>query len=151
MSLPAFVADLLTPQDLDALVFPDSMGGYMRGTNVRRRWWSRAVAAAELFPEDRNEHCRGVKGGMRVQALRAAPHGCIPSDPGRRQHQSASEMPGHEFAGLMLDRHGHLYGSDVEAVGVAINDLLTRNLGKMWARRGLARIPALSCEPQASH
>lgn len=50
VSLPAFVADLLTPQDLDALVFPHSMGGYMRGTNVRRPWWSRAVAAAELFP-----------------------------------------------------------------------------------------------------
>jgi hypothetical protein len=31
--------------------------------------------------------------------------------------------------GLTLDRYGHLYGSDVEAVGVAINDLLTRNCG----------------------
>ena len=50
MSLPAFVADLLVPGDPDALVFPDSEGGYMRGSNVRRRWWSQAVAAAELFP-----------------------------------------------------------------------------------------------------
>jgi adenylate cyclase len=33
-------------------------------------------------------------------------------------------------AGLTLDRYGHLYGSDVEAVGVAINDLLTRNCGQ---------------------
>ena len=31
-------------------MFPDSQGGHMRGTNVRRRWWSDAVAAAELFP-----------------------------------------------------------------------------------------------------
>lgn len=38
VSLPAFVADLLTPGDRDALVFPDSGGGYMRGSNVRRRW-----------------------------------------------------------------------------------------------------------------
>lgn len=37
---------------------------------------------------------------------------------------------GHESAGLTLDRYGHLYGSDVEAVGVAINDLLTRNCGQ---------------------
>lgn len=27
-------------------------------------------------------------------------------------------------------RYGHLYGSDVEAVGVAINTLLTRNCGQ---------------------
>ena len=39
-------------------------------------------------------------------------------------------MLGHESAGLTLDRYGHLYGSDVEAVGVAINDLLTRNCGQ---------------------
>jgi integrase len=57
---------------------------------------------------------------------------------------------GHESAGLTLDRYGHPYGSDVEAVGVAINDLLTRNCGQMWARRGQAGIPAPGCEPQNS-
>jgi integrase len=55
VSLPAFVADLLQKNQtrsssLEELVFPDSQGGHMRGTNVRRRWWSDAVAAAELFP-----------------------------------------------------------------------------------------------------
>jgi integrase len=50
VSLPAFVAELLTRGETDALVFPDSEGGHMRGTNVRRRWWSQAVAGAELFP-----------------------------------------------------------------------------------------------------
>lgn len=39
-------------------------------------------------------------------------------------------MLGHESAGLTLDRYGHLYGSDVEAVGVAINALLTRDCGQ---------------------
>jgi integrase len=43
VSLPASVVDLLGPRspqrgDLDALVFPDSEGGHMRGSNVRRRW-----------------------------------------------------------------------------------------------------------------
>ena len=38
-------------------------------------------------------------------------------------------MLGHESAALTLDRYGHLYGSDVEAVGVAINALLTRECG----------------------
>jgi hypothetical protein len=38
-------------------------------------------------------------------------------------------MPGRESAGLTLDRYGHLYTSDVEAVGVAINELLTQKCG----------------------
>ncbi len=50
VSLPAFVSDRLAPGDREALVFPDSEGGHMRGTNVRRRWWSDAVAMAGLFP-----------------------------------------------------------------------------------------------------
>jgi hypothetical protein len=44
--------------------------------------------------------------------------------------KALQNMLGHESAGLTLDRYGHLYGSDVEAVGVAINDLLTRNCGQ---------------------
>jgi hypothetical protein len=39
-------------------------------------------------------------------------------------------MLGRESAGLTLDRCGRLYGSDVEAVGVAINALLTRQCGQ---------------------
>ena len=33
--------------------------------------------------------------------------------------KALQNMLGHESAGLTLDRYGHLYGSDVEAVGVA--------------------------------
>ena len=39
-------------------------------------------------------------------------------------------MLGHESARLTLDRYGHLYGSAVEAAGVAINALLTRDCGQ---------------------
>jgi len=39
-------------------------------------------------------------------------------------------MLGHESAGLTLDRYGNLYGSDVEAVGVAVNDLLIPECGQ---------------------
>ncbi|MCW1159658.1 hypothetical protein [Mycobacterium tuberculosis] len=35
----------------ELLAFPDSAGGYMRGSHVRRRWWSQAVTAAQLFPQ----------------------------------------------------------------------------------------------------
>jgi hypothetical protein len=47
-----------------------------------------------------------------------------------RTRKALQNMLGHESAGLTLDRYGHLYGSDVEAVGVAINDLLTRKCGQ---------------------
>ena len=45
-------------------------------------------------------------------------------------------MLGHESAGLTLDRYGHLYESDVEAVGVAINSLLTRDCVQNVASSG---------------
>ena len=44
--------------------------------------------------------------------------------------EALQNMLGHESAGLTLDRYGHLCGSDVEAVGVAINELLTRSCGQ---------------------
>jgi hypothetical protein len=43
--------------------------------------------------------------------------------------KAPQNMLGHESAGLTLDRYGHLYGSDVEAVGVAINVFLTGTCG----------------------
>ncbi|MCV7214717.1 site-specific integrase [Mycobacterium crocinum] len=130
VSLPAFVADLLVPGEPDALAFPDSQGGHMRGANVRRRWWSDAVAAAELFP-----HIEKNSAGELVTVCDFKLH--------ELRHTAASlaiqaganikslqNMLGHESAALTLDRYGHLYGSDVEAVGVAINALLTRECGQ---------------------
>jgi integrase len=125
VSIPAFVADLLAPGDPDALVFPDSAGGHMRGTNVRRRWWSDAVAAAELFP--RVEGDRMVY-DFKIHELRhTAASLAIQAGANIKALQN---MLGHESAGLTLDRYGHLYGSDVEAVGVAVNALLTRKCGQ---------------------
>lgn len=50
VALPATVAALLTPRLDDALVFPDSAGGWMRGSNVRRRWWAKALSDAGFRP-----------------------------------------------------------------------------------------------------
>jgi integrase len=125
VSLPAFVGELLKPRDPDALVFPDSAGGYMRGTNVRRRWWAQAVAAAELFPRTVGE---SVVYDFKLHELRhTAASLAIQAGANIKALQN---MLGHESAGLTLDRYGHLYGSDVEAVGIAINALLTRNCGQ---------------------
>jgi hypothetical protein len=43
---------------------------------------------------------------------------------------SLQNMLGHESASLTLDRYGHLYASDVAAVGVATNALLIRDCGQ---------------------
>jgi integrase len=136
VSVPAFVADLLKPGDADALVFPDSAGGYMRGSNVRRRWWSQAVAAAELFPRIGTDAAGQptVVFDFKLHELRhTAASLAIQAGANIKALQN---MLGHESAGLTLDRYGHLYGSDVEAVGVALNELLTRNCGQNVAAEG---------------
>jgi integrase len=130
VSVPAFVADLLAPGESDALVFPDTEGGHMRGTNVRRRWWSNAVAAAALFPRTVVDEAgeQSTVYDFKLHELRhTAASLAIRAGANIKALQN---MLGHESAGLTLDRYGHLYGSDVEAVGVAINDLLTRECGQ---------------------
>jgi integrase-like protein len=63
--------------------------------------------------------------------------------------KALQNMLGHESAGLTLDRYGHLYGSDVEAVGVAINNLLiTRDCGQNVATGSIvADLPVWKTPP----
>lgn len=131
VSLPALVGDMLfSAGDDGALVFPDSTGGYMRGSNVRRRWWFQAVAAAGLFPRTVTDAAgeQRVIYDFKLHELRhTAASLAIQAGANIKALQN---MLGHESAGLTLDRYGHLYGSDVEAVGVAVNALLTRDCGQ---------------------
>jgi integrase len=138
VAVPAFVADQLgdlqrddlQPGDPDGLVFPDSNGGYMRGSNVRRRWWSQAVAAVQLFPRITTDAAgkQPVVYDFKLHELRhTAASLAIQAGANIKALQN---MLGHKSAGLTLDRYGHLYESDVEAVGVAMNALLTRNCGQ---------------------
>ncbi|OKH65395.1 tyrosine-type recombinase/integrase [Mycolicibacterium mageritense] len=130
VSLPAFVADLLTPGDPDALVFPDTEGGHMRGSNVRRRWWSDAVTAAQLFPRTQ-KNAQGELETVYEFKLHELRHTAASlAIQAGANIKALQNMLGHESAGLTLDRYGHLYGSDVEAVGIAINQLLTRKCGQ---------------------
>jgi integrase len=132
VSLPAFVPDLLVSYEKvpDALVFPDSEGGHMRGSNVRRRWWSQAVAAAELFPR-RVIDAAGEQTTVYDFKLHELRHTAASlAIQAGANIKALQNMLGHESAGLTLDRYGHLYGSDVEAVGIAINNLLTRKCGQ---------------------
>lgn len=134
VSLPAFVADLLEHNgkgsDQNCLVFPDSRGGYMRGTNVRRRWWAQAVATAELFPRT-EKNAAGEQVTVYELKMHELRHTAASlAIQAGANIKSLQNMLGHESAALTLDRYGHLYGSDVEAVGVAMNALLTRKCGQ---------------------
>jgi integrase len=131
VSLPAFVVDLLGQRgDLDALMFPDSEGRHMRGTNMRQRWWAQAVAAAELFPRTIVD-AAGKQTTMYDFKLHELRHiAASQAIQAGANIKALQNMLGHESAGLTLDRYGHLYGSDVEAVGVAINALLTGKCGQ---------------------
>jgi integrase len=55
VALPATVAALLASGADDALAFPDSAGGWMRASDVRRRWWAKALADAGV-PTDFKLH-----------------------------------------------------------------------------------------------
>ena len=116
VSIPAIVADMLTPGDDQALVFPDSTGGYMRGSNVRRRWWSQAVVEADVHANFKLHELRHTAASLAITA--------------GANIKALQNMLGHESASLTLDRYGHLYESDVDVVGVAMNDLLTRDCGQ---------------------
>ncbi len=102
----------------------------MRGSNVRRRWWSRAIAAAQLFPR-MVTNAAGEQTAVHDFKLHELRHtaASLAIQPGANI-KALQNMLGHESAGLTLDRYGHLYGSDVEAVGVAVNDLLFGNCGQ---------------------
>ncbi|WP_205873469.1 site-specific integrase [Mycobacterium camsae] len=107
VALPATVARMLSPGADDDLVFPDSAGGWMRASNVRRRWWARALSDAGLPADFKLHELRhtaaslAIRSGANVKALQ--------------------NMLGHASAGLTLDRYGHLYDSDVDALGHAID------------------------------
>lgn len=132
VGLPEFVAELLEQGEAsdDDLVFPDRNGGYLRGNNVRRRWWAQAIESAQLYPEmtKADDGAETTVYRFKIHELR---HTAASLAIQAGAHiKSLQNMLGHASASLTLDRYGHLYGSDVEAVGIAINALLTRGCGQ---------------------
>ena len=100
----------------DALLFPDSAGGWMRASNVRRRWWAKALADAGLPADFKLHELRHTAASLAIRA--------------GANIKALQNMLGHASAGLTLDRYGHLYDSDVDAVGHAINAVITVTCGQ---------------------
>jgi integrase len=113
VALPQFLTDVLRDhlrgRDLDALAFPDSRGGPLRLSNVRQRWWARAVADS------------GAPAGL-------CPHELRHSAASMAIHAGASikavqKMLGHKSATLTLDRYGHLYDDELQGVADRLDTL----------------------------
>jgi integrase len=66
---------MLAPGADDALVFPDSAGGWMRASNVRRRWWAKALFDAGLPTDFKLHELRhtaaslAIRSGANIKAL----------------------------------------------------------------------------------
>jgi len=75
VALPATVARMLAPGVDDDLLFPDSSGGWMRASNVRRRWWAKALADAGLSADFKLHELRhtaaslAIRSGANIKAL----------------------------------------------------------------------------------
>ena len=68
VALPATVVRMLAPGGDDALVFTDSAGGWMRASNVRRRWWAEALADAGLPADFKLHELRHTAASLAIQA-----------------------------------------------------------------------------------
>ncbi|MGI8514623.1 MAG: tyrosine-type recombinase/integrase [Acidimicrobiia bacterium] len=114
--IPGFLRDLMAEHlarevnvDSDALVFTSPLGQPLRNTNFRRQVWYRAVAEAGL-PE-----------GLRIHDLR---HTCASLLISQGAHPKAVQVHlGHSSISVTMDRYGHLFPSDMEALAEALNGI----------------------------
>lgn len=114
--IPPFLDELLAEhiarhvgKDPEALVFTSPNGQPLRNSNFRRQVWYRAVGDAGL-PE-----------GLRVHDLR---HTCASLLISQGAHPKAVQVQlGHSSISVTMDRYGHLFPSDIEALASAMDSL----------------------------
>jgi site-specific recombinase XerD len=108
--VPRFLGDdlasLLTGQGADDLVFPSQAGTPLRVQNFRRSHFDRAAAAA------------GLEGLVPHELRHTAASLAIASGASVKGVQS---MLGHASAAMTLDRYGHLFGDELDAVADRID------------------------------
>lgn len=117
--IPTFLADQLRfaikDKDPDELVFTAPQGGVLRYRNARR-WWDAAVVKADvpagLTPHELRHTCASlaIRSGANVKVVQ--------------------RMLGHSSAALTLDRYGHLFDDDLDAVADALEGLRSRECGQ---------------------
>lgn len=97
VNMPRFVADFPNVGEPAVSCLSRLRGGHMRGRNVRRRWWSQAVAAG-LLPRKVGDR---IAYEFKVHKLRHTA-ASLAFQAGAKI-KSLRNMLGHESAGLTLD------------------------------------------------
>jgi integrase len=121
--LPQFLVDELAAHVVGwsrvQLVFPSTSGEPLRVGSFRRSSFDRAAAAV------------GVEGLTPHELRHTAASLAIAAGASIKAVQS---MLGHSTATLTLDRYGHLYPDELDALGAALDRAgASSNVGRMWA------------------
>ncbi|CAN5808031.1 site-specific integrase [soil metagenome] len=112
--IPGFLRELLAAHlaarvgdDQEALVFTSREGQPLRNSNFRRRVWHRATAEA------------GLAEGLRIHDLR---HTCASLLIAQGAHPKAIQVHlGHSSISVTMDRYGHLFPSDMDALAADLD------------------------------
>ena len=109
--------------DPEALVFASPHGAPLRNSNFRRQVWYKAVADS------------GLPDGFRIHDLR---HTCASLLIAQRAHPKAIQVHlGHSSISVTMDRYGHLFPSDMEALAEALDGARSKALAvQMRTNRG---------------
>lgn len=119
--IPGFLRELLAAHlaakvsdDSEALIFTSLEGQPLRNSNFRRRVWHRAIADA------------GLEEGLRIHDLR---HTCASLLIAQGAHPKAIQVHlGHSSISVTMDRYGHLFPSDMEALAADLDAVRSRAL-----------------------
>lgn len=127
--IPGFLRDLLAehlsrsvPDDPATLVFISPNGHPLRNTNFRRNIWYPALAEAGL-PE-----------GLRIHDLR---HTCASLLISQGAHPKAIQAHlGHSSIAVTMDKYGHLFPSDIDALAHSLDRARSQALERMETGAG---------------
>ena len=119
--IPGFLRELLAAHlaakvsdGPEALVFTSREGQPLRNSNFRRRVWHRATADA------------GLAEGLRIHDLR---HTCASLLIAQGAHPKAIQVHlGHSSISVTMDRYGHLFPSDMDALAADLDAVRSRAL-----------------------
>ncbi|MGF1667350.1 MAG: tyrosine-type recombinase/integrase [Acidimicrobiia bacterium] len=107
----------------EGLVFTSPQGGPLRGSNFRVRVWRPAVVAAGLDPDLTPHDLRHTAASLMIASGASI--------------KAVQRQLGHASATMTLDRYGHLYEEDLDALAIALDAKLA-DVG--WR----AQVPALT-------
>ncbi|NIA26266.1 MAG: tyrosine-type recombinase/integrase [Gammaproteobacteria bacterium] len=137
--VPNFLRDLLAEhlahrvdEHPDALVFTSLQGQPLRNSNFRRQVWYKAVAGA------------GLPDGLRIHDLR---HTCASLLIAQGAHPKAIQVHlGHSSISVTMDRYGHLFPSDSEALATALDAVRSQALADQMRTKCGPDVVALTAE-----